>query len=226
MTRHALVIGASRGIGLGLVREFRAQDWKVTATVRHPEQADALRAIGGVTVEPLELTDPVSLETLAARLHHMHFDLLLINAGIAGPAHHDATKATADEIAQLFLTNAIAPVRLAERLLPLVNPDTGVVAFMSSVMGSVTSGPGMGMPLYGASKAALNHLARNFALSLSKARLTVLLLHPGWVRTDMGGPDAPLDVATSCKGLVKTVTHAAGQGGHRFVDYQGHALPW
>ena len=226
MNKTALVIGASRGLGLGLVRELSAQGWNVIATVRDPQRADALASIPGVRIESLEMTDASQGAALAQCLAGTRLDLLYVNAGVSGRRELAANDASLDEAAELFMTNAIAPIRLAEQLLPLVKPMQGVIAFMSSVMGSVEAGPGMGMPLYGASKAALNHLTRNFALSLADAGPTVLSLHPGWVQTEMGGSEAPLDVATSCAGLVEQVTRAAGQGGHRFIDYQGKALPW
>lgn len=226
MNKTALVIGASRGLGLGLVRELSAQGWNVIATVRDPQRADALAGLPGVRVERLEMTDASQGAALAQHLAGTQLDLLYINAGVSGRRELAANNASLNEVAELFMTNAVAPIRLAEQLLPLVKPMQGVIAFMSSVMGSVEAGPGMGMPLYGASKAALNHLTRTFALGLGDGGPTVLSLHPGWVKTEMGGAEAPLDVVTSCKGLVEQLTRAAGQGGHRFVDYQGDALPW
>lgn len=226
MNKTALVIGASRGLGLGLVRELSAQGWNVIATVRDPQRADALTGLPGVRVERLEMTDASQGAALVQHLAGTRLDLLYINAGVSGRRELAANDASLDEVAELFMTNAVAPIRLAEQLLPLVKPMQGVIAFMSSVMGSVEAGPGMGMPLYGASKAALNHLTRTFAFGLGNGGPTVLSLHPGWVKTEMGGAEAPLDVVTSCKGLVEQLTRAAGQGGHRFVDYQGDALPW
>lgn len=226
MNKTALIIGASRGIGLGLVKELSAQGWAVIATVRDPQRADALASIPGVRVESLEMTDASEGAALAQRLAGTRLDLLYVNAGVSGRRELAAHDASRDEVAELFMTNAIAPIRLAEQLLPLVKPMQGVIAFMSSVMGSVEAGPGMGMALYGASKAALNHLTRTFALGLGDGGPTVLSLHPGWVQTEMGGSEAPLDVVTSCKGLVEQVTHAAGLGGHRFIDYRGDSLPW
>jgi len=224
--KTALVVGASRGLGLGLVGQLRAAGWQVIATVRDDRGAEALKAVPGVRVETLEITDGGSAEALVGRLQGTRLDLLLVNAGISGPRLESLLEADEAEVARLFLTNAVAPVRLAERLLPLVEPSRGVIAFMSSVMGSLELGPGMGMPLYGASKAALNHLSRSFAAGLGEAGPTVLSLHPGWVKTDMGGEEAPLDVETSCRGLVEVIDRAAGQGGHRYLDYQGQTLPW
>jgi NAD(P)-dependent dehydrogenase (short-subunit alcohol dehydrogenase family) len=225
-SKTALIIGASRGLGLGLVHQLHAEGWQIIATVRDPQGADALRAVPGVRIEALDVTDASALQALHERLDGTALDLLFINAGISGPKNIPASQTSLNDLAELFMTNAVAPIRLAEQLLPLVNPTTGVIAFMSSIMGSVELGPGMGMSLYGASKAALNHLTRSFVTELGDSPITVLSLHPGWVRTDMGGDQAPLDVATSCEGLAKQVTQAAGQGGHRFIDYQGETLPW
>lgn len=226
MNRTALIIGASRGLGLGMARQLRTQGWQVIATVRDPQRASELDAIGGIRIEALDIADAAQVDALPLRLADVTLDLLYINAGIAGPQDKPASAATADEVAQLFLTNAVAPIRLAEVMRPRVNPQTGVIAFVSSILGSVETGPGMGMPLYGASKAALNHLTRSFVAELGETSLTVLSLHPGWVKTDMGGAEAPLDVETSTRGLAEQVTRAAGQGGHRFIDYQGEPLAW
>lgn len=226
MTRTVLIIGASRGLGLGLARQFSSEGWEVIATVRGPARAEALRALGGVRIEALDMDDAASLERLAERLAGTRLDVLYVNAGIAGPQGKPATAASQAEVGELFFTNAVAPVRLAERLLPLVDPAQGVVVFMSSILGSVETGPGMGMDLYGASKAALNHLTRTFVAGLGETRLTVLSMHPGWVKTDMGGDQAPLDVETSARGMVQQVTQAIGQGGHRYIDYQGERLAW
>ncbi|MCF7201970.1 SDR family oxidoreductase [Pseudomonas oligotrophica] len=226
MTRTVLIIGASRGLGLGLARQFSSEGWQVIATVRDPARAEALRALGNVRIEALEMDDAASLERLAERLAGTRLDVLYVNAGIAGPQDKPATAASQAEVGELFFTNAVAPVRLAERLLPLVDPARGVIVFMSSILGSVETGPGMGMALYGASKAALNHLTRTFVAGLGETGLTVLSMHPGWVKTDMGGDEAPLDVATSARGMVEQVTRAIGQGGHRYVDFQGQGLAW
>lgn len=226
MQKTALIIGASRGLGLGLAKQFSSEGWQVIATVRNPQQAEALSQTPQSHVEALDMADASSVEELAKRLSGTKLDVLFVNAGVAGPQDKPATQVNEAEVGQLFFTNAVAPVRLAERLLPLVNPDQGVIVFMSSILGSVESGPGMGMDLYGASKAALNHMTRTFVAKLGETRLTVLSMHPGWVKTDMGGDQAPLDVETSSRGMVEQVTRAIGQGGHRYQDYQGNPLPW
>ena len=224
--RSILIIGASRGLGLGLAGEFAAQGWAVTATVRSAAQQAPLQALPGVRVEQLEMTDPDSLAQLAGRLSGQSFDVIFVNAGVAGPDHHSTVQATADEMGQLFLTNAVAPLRVAERLLPNLAADHGVIVFMSSILGSIETGAGMGMPLYGASKAALNHLVQCFVRNQDNPKLGIVLMHPGWVRTDMGGDNAPLDIDSSCKGMVEQVSAAVGQPGLRYQDYEGNPLPW
>lgn len=226
MQKTALIIGASRGLGLGLAKQFSSEGWQVIATVRNPQQAEALSQTPQLHVEALDMADASSVEELAKRLFGTKLDVLFVNAGVAGPQDKPATQVNEAEVGQLFFTNAVAPVRLAERLLPLVDPAQGVIVFMSSILGSVETGPGMGMDLYGASKAALNHMTRTFVAGLGETRLTVLSMHPGWVKTDMGGDQAPLDVETSTRGMLEQVTQAIGQGGHRYLDYQGNPLPW
>jgi len=226
MEKTVLIIGGSRGLGLGLAKRFSSEGWQVIATVRDPKQAEALAGIANLQTETLDMTNEASVDALADRLRDTKLDVLFVNAGVAGPQGKPATQASETEVGQLFFTNAVAPIRLAERLRPLVNDAQGVIVFMSSVLGSVETGPGMGMSLYGASKAALNHLTRTFVSELGETGLTVLSMHPGWVKTDMGGEQAPLDVETSASGMVDQVTRAQGRGGHQYLDYQGEPLSW
>ncbi len=224
--KTALIIGASRGLGLGLVQQLHADGWQVTASVRSQAGVEALQALPGVKIEQLDINDGAQVSALQQRLQGQVFDLLFINAGVSGPAHQSVEQATSEEIGQLFFTNAIAPIRLAQRFAPQVKSASGVLAFMSSVLGSVAIPEGNNMALYKASKAALNSMTNSFVCELEDTGLTVLSLHPGWVKTDMGGEGAPLDVQTSCKGLVEQINKQAGQGGHRFIDYQGQSIPW
>ena len=225
-TKTALIIGASRGLGLGLVRQLHADGWQVTASVRDPQRAEALQALPGVRIERLDIDDAAALQTLSETLAGQVFDLLFVNAGILGPVHQSAAAATAAELGQLFMTNAIAPIRLAERFIDHLHPDTGVLAFMSSILGSVANPEGSNLALYKASKAALNSLVNTFVGTLGETRLTVLSLHPGWVKTEMGGPNATLEIATSSQALVTQIERYAGSGGLRFIDYQGQPIPW
>jgi NAD(P)-dependent dehydrogenase (short-subunit alcohol dehydrogenase family) len=219
-----LIVGASRGIGLGLAREFAERGWSVTATVRDAARADALEALE-VAIETVDIADAASAAALAERLGGRSFDAVIINAGVSGPqatpkaVEHDA-------FAALFVTNALAPVRLAEMLVRLVKPGSGVIGFMTSQLGSVANNTGGGMELYRASKAALNSFTRSFSARHRDKGLSILSLHPGWVKTDMGGPGADIDVATSVKGLADVVEKAVGAHQEAYLDYAGNALPW
>jgi NAD(P)-dependent dehydrogenase (short-subunit alcohol dehydrogenase family) len=226
----ALVVGANRGIGLGVVKELLRRGWNVIATARQPAQAAELAALaqshpGRVSIEPLDLNDPKQLDQFADRLAGRTLDVALVNAGIAGPAHMSAGAATMDEIGALMFTNAIAPIRLARHLIGLMRPNTGIIGFTSSVMGSVALNTG-GHELYRASKAALNSLTRGLYGEVGSRRLTVLTLHPGWVRTDMGGPGAPVSVEQSASGLVKVLEGEKGSHRHAFIDYTGAEIAW
>lgn len=224
--KTALIIGASRGIGLGLVKQLTQQNWSVTATVRDQQKATDLKAIPGVRIETLDLDDVTSQDALKNALQGQVFDVLVINAGIMGPRPQSTEDVTTAELTQIFLTNAIAPIRLAERLVQKIRPSSGVLAFMSSRFGSVTCPDGADAVLYKASKAALNSLTNSFVLQLPEPRPTVLSLHPGWVKTDMGGDSASIDVQTSTLGLVEQLDAYAGKGGHHFVNYKGETIPW
>ena len=176
----ALILGASRGLGLGLAREFAGRGWTVSATVRKDADRAALEAAGAKALL-CDITDPASVQ-------------------------------------------AIAPVQAARALMDRLAPD-GVLAFMTSRMGSVEGNARGDMELYRASKAALNSMTRSLAAKLDRPR-TVLSLHPGWVRTDMGGRGADLVVPTSVHGLADVIVAARGKPGSRFLDYSGAELPW
>ncbi|MBC3377450.1 SDR family oxidoreductase [Pseudomonas sp. SWRI92] len=224
--RNALIIGASRGLGLGLVKTLASDGWNVTATVRNPQNAQALEALGAVRIEKLDMDDQQAVIALSQRLKGQTFDLLFINAGVKGPANQNPGGATLAEVGQLFFTNAVAPINLAQRFVGQIREGSGVLAFMSSVLGSVTMPDAPELALYKASKAALNSMTNSFVSQLGEQTLTVLSLHPGWVKTDMGGEGADLDVETSTRGLIDQVNAYAGKGGHHFVNYKGETIPW
>ena len=225
--KTALIIGASRGLGLGLVKTLLADGWHVTATVRDPQKAEALKALGDVRIEQLDMDDQQAQIALSQQLKGQVFDLLFVNAGVKGPEVQTPNgRATLAEVGQLFFTNAVAPINLAQRFVGQIRPDSGVLAFMSSVLGSVTMPDAPELALYKASKAALNSMTNSFVSQLGEARPTVLSLHPGWVKTDMGGEGADLDVQTSTRGLIDQVNAYAGKGGHHFINYKGETIPW
>jgi len=228
--RTALIVGASRGLGLGLVEELAARGWTVIATRRAPGTASGLTALaensnGKVRIETLDLEESGQIDALAERLSGEMLDLLFVNAGIS-LGRIKAGAATREDVARLFVTNAVAPIHVAEAFLGRMRDGTGVIAMMSSGLGSVSNNFRGGADLYSASKAALNKLTRGFAAGLGDRRLTVLSISPGWVRTDMGGPNAMLSVQDSCKGVVNVVEAKAGTMAHGFYGHDGAAVGW
>jgi len=223
--RTALVIGASRGLGLGLAAELVRHGWDVTGTVRDDAGAARL-ASAGARVELLDITHPDSIAALVYRVAGRTFDLVFVNAGIGIGPDQVAGTASSDVVAQLFAVNAIAPIAVARALIDRVRDGTGVVGFMSSDLGTVARNDDGFLELYRASKAALNSLIRSFTAGLGHRKITVLAMHPGWVRTDMGGPHAPLAVEDSVPGLVRVLEARAGSNRHGFVDYTGAELDW
>ncbi|WP_438768324.1 SDR family NAD(P)-dependent oxidoreductase [Kushneria sp. TE3] len=231
-SHRAMVVGASRGIGLGLVHALLARGWQVTATVRDsarmPQALAELQTQYDAALEivELDLADAARPAQLAASLGVQALNLLVISAGIMGPDHQRAEQAGQKETGELFDLNAMAPLRLARALLPAM-ASHGVIGFVSSRMGSVSLNDSGDRELYRASKAALNSLTRGFAVNEAiPAGVGVLNLHPGWVQTDMGGVDAPVTVEQSVTGLADVLEGALGRLEQRFVDFEGQTLSW
>ncbi|GBU19325.1 MULTISPECIES: SDR family oxidoreductase [Methylobacterium] len=225
-SRNALIVGASRGLGLGLARVFLDRGWRVTATQRSP--SPGLAGLGtSLRVETVDIDDDGSVASLRDRLAGERFGLIFVVAGVAakGDDKGDDVAHTIprEEAARILLTNAVSPLRFAETFRPSL-AEGGTLAFMSSILGSVARNEDGGMEIYRASKAALNTLVRSFAARHPGSSL--LLLHPGWVETDMGGEGADIDVATSARGLAEVIEARLGRPGLAYLDYRGETLPW
>jgi NAD(P)-dependent dehydrogenase (short-subunit alcohol dehydrogenase family) len=230
-TRNVLLIGASRGLGLGLAKLFAARNWNVVATERSSSaglQAVAASVTGRMRIERVDITNHDEVKQLRRRLSGELFDVIFIVAGV----HDDTTKPIHEvpvpEAARLFITNAHSPMYVAETVFDLLKLD-GTLAIMSSRMGSValaTTYAAGEWETYRASKAALNMLARCFYQRHRDEGRTLLTMHPGWVKTDMGGEDAPVDLTTSVEGLYNTLEKWRGSGQEAYVDFEGNVLPW
>ena len=228
-TQTALIIGASRGLGLGLVREYLGRGWHVVGTVRGPARsplhdlADLHPA--KLEIETVDINHPAETDALRERLSGRDFDLLFVNAGVSNDRAETVGQVTDESFIRVMVTNALSPMRVVERFESLV-PATGVIALMSSGLGSVANNLDGEWEVYRASKASLNTLMRSYAARHTGDPRTLLLIAPGWVRTDMGGPSALLDVETSIRGVVDAITARTGTAGLRYVNYQGNTVPW
>jgi NAD(P)-dependent dehydrogenase (short-subunit alcohol dehydrogenase family) len=218
-----LITGANRGIGLEFARQYAADGWEVIASVRNPAAAGELSGLD-VRVEPLDMRDFDALAAFPDRLGGEPLDLFIANAGIS-KAKWIRSAADAEAWQEVHSVNVVAPTLLAERLLPLVEAGDGRMAAISSRMGSIADSSG-GYIGYRASKAALNAAWRALALGWHGRRVTLLLLHPGWVQTDMGGPQAPVRVEESVAGMRRAIAGLPRSASGSFVDFRGASVPW
>jgi NAD(P)-dependent dehydrogenase (short-subunit alcohol dehydrogenase family) len=228
--RTALIAGASRGLGLALAQEFLVRGWNVIATVRNAAGEGRLRALqdaggGALEIESLDITVPEQIAALSARLAGRSLDLLFVNAGVANGPAETVRDASTEEFIRLMVTNALGPLRVIEALIGHVARG-GSVAVMSSGLGSVTNNVAGGWEVYRASKAALNTLVKSYAARQAGDARTYLVIAPGWVRTDMGGPNAALGIETSIPGVVNAIEQRSGTPGVVYVDYQNQIVPW
>jgi NAD(P)-dependent dehydrogenase (short-subunit alcohol dehydrogenase family) len=227
--QRVLLIGASRGLGLALAREWAAGGRQVTATVRGSGRTplhDLAEASGGrIEIETLDITDPAAITALHDRLAGRTFDLLFVNAGVTHRIEDTAGTISTEEFTQVMVTNALSPLRVIEALADLVDP-AGTIGVMSSGQGSVANNEGGGWEVYRGSKAALNMFMRSYAARHAGEPRTLVLMAPGWVQTDMGGEGARLTVDESIPNVVKTIDSLQDSPGLHYVDYLGRTVPW
>jgi NAD(P)-dependent dehydrogenase (short-subunit alcohol dehydrogenase family) len=220
-----LVIGATRGIGRECVRQYAADGATVIGTARSEAGQAAVRAAGG---EPLALDvlDDAAVAALGARLGGRAIDVAIINAGVYGPRVGSVTSPGSDEFDLVMRTNVRAPMQLLSALAPILAASRGKVAVMSSKMGSVSLMSSSAGWLYRASKAAVNAAVKAASLELGPRGVVCVAFHPGWVKTDMGGADADIDVATSVAGMRRVLAAANESHNGKFLNYSGEQLSW
>lgn len=231
--RHCLVTGANRGLGLEFVRQLLVRRHHVVATCRHPGKATALNTLAGeypgrLHVLPLDVTEPRSHAELARELPLVtddeKLDLLVNNAGVLRGSERFGQVQPAD-LETSFRTNAMGPFLLVQTLATQI-ADGGTVANISSEVGSIALRQEFRTPSYAIGKAAQNMATSLLAQALAARRVKVVALHPGWVRTDMGGEQATLTPQESVAGLLQVIDHLSEDDSGEFLDWQGQTLPW
>lgn len=223
--RRALIVGASRGLGLGLAESLHDRDWRVVATVRKSSPDHENLRLQGIRIETVDIDDDASVAALRQRLGSEKFDLVFVVAGVATESDKPLHAVSRAVSAQVYLTNAVSPILFAEAFADTIAPG-GTLAFMSSILGSVALNEDGGWENYRASKAALNTNTRSFAVRHAERDYGILLVHPGWVRTDMGGAEADLDIETSVAGMIAVIEAFAGRRDVAYLDYRGETLAW
>jgi NAD(P)-dependent dehydrogenase (short-subunit alcohol dehydrogenase family) len=224
-----LLIGASRGLGLALAEEWARDGWHVVATVRSSDRtplhdlADA--SDGHIEIETVDVNEPAQTAALHDRLTDRGFDLLFINAGVTNQPEGTVAETSTEEFTRVMVTNALSPMRTIEALQDLVEP-AGTIGVMSSGQGSVANNTRGGHEVYRGSKAALNTFMRSYAARHDGEPRALVLMAPGWVRTELGGEDARLTIDDSIPNVVKTLDALQGNPGLHYVDYLGRTVPW
>ena len=217
-----LVVGASRGIGLEFVRQYAAAGSRVLATHRAPADGERLRALGA---EPL-LLDVCDAADLARRLADESLATAIVNAGVFGPRTQGLVAPLEKDFDAVMHTNVLAAMRLIPALVPPLAAARGTLAVLSSRMGSTALMQSTSGWLYRASKAALNSVLKAASIDLGARGIVCIALHPGWVRTDMGGAGADIDAAESVAGMRRVIAAAVASDNGGFFSYTGEALSW
>jgi NAD(P)-dependent dehydrogenase (short-subunit alcohol dehydrogenase family) len=227
--KRLLLIGASRGLGFALAEEYVKRGWQVVATERTKSSSQLHNLVeasaGRLEIETVDVNHPDQLAALHARLAARKFDLLFVNAGVKNDDRETIADVSTDEFIRVMVTNALSPMRAVETLQDLVRPS-GTIGIMSSGQGSITNNENGNYEVYRGSKAALNMFMRSFAARHAHDLRALLLLAPGWVRTDMGGPEARLSIEESIPNLANTIDAQAGKAGLQYLDYLGRKVPW
>jgi NAD(P)-dependent dehydrogenase (short-subunit alcohol dehydrogenase family) len=221
-----LLTGASRGLGLEFARQYAGDGWRVIATCRDPRKAEALRGVAGkVEIHQLDAADLAAVGMLAAELGDVAVDVLIANAGIYGPRDMTLDAIDAAGWGEVFRVNTMAPLALAGAFSKHVarSGERKAVA-ITSRLGSIAANDDGGLYVYRSSKAALNAVWRSFALDHKGLIATVL--HPGWVRTDMGGPGAPVLPEQSVAGMRRVIAGLTAAKSGSFFAFDGEELPW
>lgn len=231
--RTALITGTNRGIGLEFVRQYAKDGWRVFACCRNPVTAEALNRLDAqypnqITVHPLDVTSHHQIEQLSQALSTQTIDLLINNAGVYPPEHVDTfgkTNYAAWDYA--FAVNTMAPLKMAEAFIQQISrSQQKTIITITSKMGSIADNRGGGSYIYRSSKAAVNIVMKSLSIDLSSSQITAVLLHPGWVRTDMGGPNGLISTEQSVTGMRRVISNLKFSDSGKFYAFDGQIVPW
>lgn len=219
----ALIIGASRGIGRELVRQLLADQWQVFATARTDDAIATLQAEGAAALK-VDVTKPEALAALGWQLDGVRLDLAVYVAGVSGPRTGSPAPPTVSEFDAVMHANVLGAMQSIPLVAPLVEAANGKFIFISSVMGSIAETQGSNVWTYRASKAALNMAVK--AASFDYPKATMAVMHPGWVRTDMGGPNASISVEESVGSMRRVIDSLSVKDSGTFWNQAGKKLAW
>lgn len=231
--KTTLITGANRGIGLEFCRQFAADGWRVFACSRHPETSAVLSKLAAqypelIKIHALDVADHAQIERLAQVLANESIDLLINNAGIypdsdkRGFGHTDYTEWT-----RAFRVNTMAPLKMAETFATqITRSKQKAIVTITSKMGSIADNSGGGNYLYRSSKVAVNMVVKSLAVDLKPAGITAVVFHPGWVKTDMGGPNALISAEQSVSGIRQVISSLTIADSGNFFGYDGQVIPW
>lgn len=224
-----LIVGASRGLGFAMAAEFVARGWNVLGTIRGGKgalQDLAASHPDAVEIETLDITQADQIAALRDRLKGRLFSIVFVNAGTASPRQDETiAQVSTDEFVRVMLTNALSVMRAVEAFGTLTPPD-GMIGVMSSGQGSLANNTSGGHEVYRGSKAALNQYMRSYAARHADGRRSMVLLAPGWIRTELGGPNAPFSVEETVPEIVDVLIAQQGIPGLRYLDRKAQIVPW
>jgi NAD(P)-dependent dehydrogenase (short-subunit alcohol dehydrogenase family) len=227
-----LITGSNRGIGLEFCKQYATDGWRVIACSRSPEHSDMLFKLasthpGRVEVHALDVGNHAQIDELAQSLHSEPIDLLINNAGIYTKSPAVFQDADYEAWMQAFRINTLAPLKMAQAFAAQVaKSKKKTIATISSKMGSLADNTSGGSIIYRSSKAAVNMVAKTLAVDLQPMGVTSVIFHPGWVKTDMGGPKALITPTESVAGMRKVINGLTPADSGKFLAYDGRIVPW
>ncbi|MCB0338961.1 MAG: SDR family oxidoreductase [Bdellovibrionales bacterium] len=226
-----LITGANRGLGLEFVRQYAEADWNIVATCRKPENADRLHEVqrkfrDKISLFSLDVSQAKSFSALKSELKNKPIDLLISNAGVYGEKSRFGA-VDYDYWLEAMKINTFSTLRLAETFHENISfSEKKLLVAITSLMGSIEDNTSGGSYVYRSTKAALNMVVKSLAVDLQPEGIICALLHPGWVQTDMGGPNASIDTSTSISGMRKVLEGLKLRDSGKFFNYEGEVIPW